>query len=171
MKRSRHAVALVELAIAFIVLSLAMVPLIGLFTGGRSQAAMSEHQIYAELATYRAQEDHATRHFGWLYREHPQNDDIFPTLQGFDEADGRRNGWWDKLTEFQRNAWKAQTPLTGRITHEAGPAGGKGLQIIKSSATWSDLANQTKIKEFSYHLLRLRAKRDYGLRSNNADLR
>lgn len=168
---TRRAFSLVELAIAFLVLSLAVVPLVGLFTGGRSQAAMSEHQIYAELAAYRAQEDHATRHFGWLYREHPRNENIFPTLQGFDEADGRRNGWWDKLTEFQRNAWKSQSPLTGTITHENGPDGGRGLQIIKSSAKWSDLtAGGTKTKEYSYHLLRLRAKRDYGLRSNDADL-
>ena len=135
----RGGTSLVELSIAFLVLSLATVPLIGLFTGGRSQAAMSEHQIYAELATYRAQEDHATRHFGWLFRELPQKFDMFPTLQGIDEADGKRNLWWDKLTEFQRNAWKAQTPLKGTITHEHGPDGGKGLHIIKSSATWTDM--------------------------------
>lgn len=170
----RRAFSLVELSIAFLVLSLAIVPLVGLFTGGRSQAAMSEHQIYAELATYRAQEDHATRHFGWLHREHP-NSDVFPTLIDIDGKDGVRNKWWDKLTEFQRNAWKAQSPLRGKVAHEHGPDGGTGisgdgLQIIKSSAFWTDMANSTKNREYSYHLLRLRAKRDYGLRSNNAEL-
>lgn len=169
LSRSRSAVALVELAIAFIVLALAIVPLVGLFTGGRTQASMSEHQIYAELATYRAQEDHATRHFGWLHREHPDGD-LFPTLVGIDEADGKRNGWWDKLTEFQRNAWKGQVPLKGKIVHEHGPDGGRGLQILKSSAFWTDQQSSTRSKEFSYHLLRLRAKRDFGLRSNDAEL-
>lgn len=166
----RHGVSLVELSIAFLVLSLATVPLVGLFTGGRSQAAMSEHQIYAELAAYRGQEDHATRHFGWLYRDLPQNENMFPEMQKFDEDDGKQSKWWDQLTEFQRNAWKAQSPLRGNLTHEHGPEGGKGLHVIKSSAYWTDLQSATRSKEFSYHLLRLRAKRDYGLRSNDAAL-
>lgn len=166
----RRGVSLVELSIAFLVLSLAAVPLIGLFTGGRTTAQMSEHQIYAELACFRAQEDKATRHFGWMHRDHPTNYDLFPTLQGIDEADGRRNGWWDKLTEFQRNAWKAQVPLKGSLTLEHGPDGGIGLQVVKSSATWTDQQSSTRDKQFSYHLLRLRAKRDYGLRSTDAEL-
>jgi hypothetical protein len=165
---ARRAVSLVELSIAFLVLSLAVVPLVGLFTGGRSQAAMSEHQIYAELATYRVQEDHATRHFGWLYRD-LQAGDVFPTLVNIDKGDGERNGWWAKLTEFQRNAWKAQGPLKGTVKHEHA-YDGKGLHVIMSSATWTDMANSTKNREYTYHLLRLRAKRDYGLRANDARL-
>src|SRR5205085_2353088 len=114
--------------------------------------------------------DLATRHFGWMHRDHPTTFDIFPKLQEIDESDGKRNGWWDKLTEFQRNAWKGVTPLKGSITIEHGPDGGRGLQIVKSSASWTDMQSSTRDKVFSYHLLRLRAKRDFGLRSNDAEL-
>ena len=167
---TRRAVSLVELSIAFLVLSLAIVPLVGLFTGGRSQAQMSEHQIYAELAAYRALEDHATRHFGWLARDGTKSEDMFPQLIQIDKDDGTRNKWWDQLTEFQKNAWSAQIPLKGQISQEVANVPGKAMVILKSSATWSDLAQGHDLKQFSYHLLRLRTKRDYGLRSTDAEL-
>jgi hypothetical protein len=162
---------MIEVGIAFLVLALGLVPIIGLITGGREQATMSEHQIYAELACYRAQEDHATRHFGFLYRSDPTNNDFFTTLQGIDQNDGTRTGWWTRLTEFQKNAWKAVVPLRSTVSvQRVGPEQGKAIMCIKVSATWGDIGAATKIKQSSYHLLRLRAKRDFGLRSNDGEL-
>jgi Tfp pilus assembly protein PilV len=166
-------VTLLEVCIAVVVLSLAFVPIIGLMTGGRSQASMSEHQIYAELACYRAQKDIATRHFGWLFRENV-NYNIFQKLQDIDRGDAESEGgrWKTKMPEFEQNAWKAIVPIKGKVVSEpVGAESGKAIQCIKVSATWSDLKSGSRgEKEYSYHMLRLRAKRDFGLRYQDASL-
>lgn len=161
-RQPNSGVTLTELAIAFLVLSLAIIPIISLLTGGRTQSQMSEHQIYAELACFRAQEDVSTRHFGFLYRSGNEGD-MFEEFKRFDNSDG----WYDQLLEYRRNAWNAVSPLKSKVTVSSVD---KALGIVKVSAFWTDHQSSTRTKEFSYHMLRLRAKRDYGLRSNDADL-
>lgn len=164
----RHGVNTVEIMISILVLALAMIPTIGMFTTGRESAHMSEHQIYAELLCARATEEIAARPFGHISAQAPAWGDLLNAR--FKTVDARAPGVGD-LKEYLENVWKGPDPIQSTIKVDKAampgdPAAtvGEGLLSIKVSSTWGDLRGNES-KKSSYHVVRLRAKRDYGARA------
>ena len=151
-----------EIVIATIILALAVIPIFGLLTGGRERAHMSESQIYAELISAHITEDYSTRHFGFGHRSTPVDHNWVETLKGI----ARDEGWFSKLPEYEANPWSGPAPIEVKAeVKKLGANPGSGLLSFEVSTTWGDRTAGVKIKDSEYHLVRLRAKRDYGLRS------
>jgi len=152
--------------IAILILAVSIVPLIELFTGGREQAHMSEHRIYAELLCSRAIEECATRPYGFLYRCAGNRGDFFRagSDKGLLDQD-KKDGMFSQFEEYEHNAWKGPAPITSDLTIEpVGDGPGAGIMAIMIKARWGDI-RAVGLKDSNYSLLRLRTKRDYGLRT------
>ena len=160
--QSRAAVTTVEIMIAVFVLVIALVPTIGMFTASRESAHMSEHSIYAELLVARACEELAARPYGHLVKQPASWGDVLNAkLKSFDAG---LPGIAD-FKEYVHNAWRGADPIRSKVTTAKVE---DGLMSIRVSTAWGDV-RAVGVKQSTYHAVRLRAQRDYGLRSIDAD--
>lgn len=162
-----------EILLGFLVLGLAIVPMIGLFTTGRESAHMSEHQIYAELVSARFAEELTSRPFGYLVNRELGGGSaakVWTDCGPLFCEQTKETAFVADLEEYRQNAWRGAVPIktSARLVPVADPAvageqPGGGLVAVTVSATWGD-TTEGRTKLSSYHVVRLKAKEDYGAR-------
>lgn len=149
-------ITFVEILMALILLSLCVVPVVGLFSRGYASAAVSEDRVYAETLASRVLE--AWRGYPYEELQNLQGRTIEGVVASLFEED-LREPWFDSMPEYARNLSVGKDFFTGTLQiREVAP----GLLSLEATIHYRVMHGTEEVPN-RFILLTFRAREDLSL--------